>query len=317
MAAKKKKKKKSKGFDLGPAPEQPKPRSLSDEMGALSPFLSQLGEQTSDQYIKSQKELTQYQYDFLKQHYDELAGMERDQQSKATAQVRGDSLNWLGQYGGQVRADQRASNPEWAAAQDATTRMLGQMGKESQFTPVLDQQAMQELKLGGQLTPEQERMAQQSSRAAYAARGQAMSNPSAIAEVMSRDQMSQQRLRERQQIATGREAVGLQQTQQNRQYALEAGRLSAAESLAPQFLGMTSQGTPASTMMTFEQGVRTPDPSTSYSAMLGYGSDLYNTNLNMAAANYNSYQNNSAALEAAQASIERPDPVGEASGRCL
>lgn len=332
------KKKKKKTWEPTPA-AQPQPRSLSDEMGALVPILGQLGSMQTDEYVGAQKELTQYEYDFFRQHYPELAGMEREEQSKSTARVRSDALQWLGQYGGQAQAQYEAANPRLTQQLNKIQELTGQIGQRSEltqtmdqqalaqlraggpttpFTETLDQQALAELKLGGALTPEEERASQQSARAAYAARGQALGNASSVAEVLNRDSMARARLRERQGIAAGRETGALQRLQLGQAYAGQQqafaqqqetldrsflqGNAALMDQISPvwKFLGMSSQATAPSTLMGFTQGVRTPDPSSILGAGLTYGADVYNTNLNMAASQYNAYQNNMAALQGAK-----------------
>jgi hypothetical protein len=66
---------------------------------------------------------------------------------------------------------------------------------------MLTDQAQQELAQGGALTPEQERAIQQSSRAAYAARGTGLTDQAALGEVLNRYNFSQQREAQRRQFA--------------------------------------------------------------------------------------------------------------------
>jgi hypothetical protein len=67
----------------------------------------------------------------------------------------------------------------------------------------LNRQARAELALGGDLSAQEERDAQQAARAAFAARGMAIGNPAVAAEILNRDQYSRQRLGERRQFAAG------------------------------------------------------------------------------------------------------------------
>jgi hypothetical protein len=66
---------------------------------------------------------------------------------------------------------------------------------------MLTSQAEQELAQGGALTPEQERAIQQSSRAAYAARGTGLTDQAALGEVLNRYNFAQQREAQRRQFA--------------------------------------------------------------------------------------------------------------------
>ena len=67
----------------------------------------------------------------------------------------------------------------------------------------LERQASEELGLGGKLSAQEERLAQQSARAAFAARGMAYGNPGAVAEVMARDQYARNRQADRRTFAQG------------------------------------------------------------------------------------------------------------------
>jgi hypothetical protein len=331
------KKKKKKAWEPTPAPA-PLPRSLSDEWAQLSPILGELGGMGMEQYISGQKELTQYQYDFFRQHYPEIAEMQLEQQLGATKAVREQGLQWLQQYGPAAQAAYEAANPRVARGLQTIEQgiaglsqyepLLGGLrtlaqeqlrtGPTTAFTGELDRRALAELQLGGALSPEEERAVQQSARGAFAARGQALGGASALAEVLNRESFSRARMREREAIAGGREALGIQRQQLGQALASsviqqglgfetgraglgsELARMAEGTGIAKNFLGMTGQAMPASTLMGFAQGVRTPDPYGIMGAGLTYGADVFNTNLNMAASMYNSYQNNMAALQGAK-----------------
>jgi hypothetical protein len=332
------KKKKKKTYSPTPAP-QPQPRSLSDELGAITPFLGQISGMQSEQYLKDQKELAAFQYDFFRQHYPELAGLEREEQSKSTLRARTDAIGFLQNYGLSAQQAYEAANPRFTQQLNKIRDITGQIGQKSAitqelesqalsqlgaggattpFTETLDRQALTELQLGGALTPEEERNVQQSAREAWAARGQAGGTPSAIAEVLNRQSYSTARLRERQGIAAGREALGLQRQQTaqafasaqqgfglqqeslDRQFVLGAAGLLDQTSEANRLLSVGANATQPQTLLGFTQSVQTPNPAQTYGTVLGYGQDVFNTNLNMAASMYNSYQNNLAAYEGAK-----------------
>lgn len=85
---------------------------------------------------------------------------------------------------------------------DARTAIMGDMGQ----TPIeteLANQAQQELALGRSLSPEQQRDATQSARAAFAARGMATGNPAIGAELLMRDRFADARQQQRRQFAGG------------------------------------------------------------------------------------------------------------------
>jgi hypothetical protein len=307
-------KSKKKTFSLGPMPAAPQPRSLEDELGSLIPLLGQLGGMSASQYISSQKELTQFQYDFFKQHYQELVNEQIAAQSRATERARTDALTYLGQWGPTARTYARQANPEWAKSMDAMMNIALGKGVPGQITNELDRLALSELKLGGALTPEEERASQQSAREAYAARGQVLGTPSAVAEVLNRDSMARQRLREREAIAGGREGAALQRG------AFLGQTAQIADSTSPiwRILGMGAQTTQPENLLGWTSSVQGFNPTGIMQQGLGYGADVFNTNLNMQASMFNSYQNNAAALEAARiqssAQIKAANAQAAASG---
>lgn len=65
----------------------------------------------------------------------------------------------------------------------------------------LNQQAQAQLDTGGRLTPQMQRLVDQQTRGAFAARGMAYSNPALVTEFLNRDIYSQQRLAQAQQFA--------------------------------------------------------------------------------------------------------------------
>ena len=67
----------------------------------------------------------------------------------------------------------------------------------------LGNQALSDLKLGGKLSEEDQRNADQTARAAFASRGLLYSSPSAAAEVVNRQQFADQRRTERRGFASG------------------------------------------------------------------------------------------------------------------
>lgn len=79
------------------------------------------------------------------------------------------------------------STQQYVAAMPGMQRLAAQMGM----------QANQELAAGRNLTPEEERMAQQSARAAYAARGTALGNQAVTAEILNRADLANQRYQQR------------------------------------------------------------------------------------------------------------------------
>jgi len=75
--------------------------------------------------------------------------------------------------------------------------------EKSALSGALNDSALNQLNLGGSLSADDERAAQQSARAAYSARGLVSGRPAATAEVLQRDALSRQRQQERQNFAVG------------------------------------------------------------------------------------------------------------------
>lgn len=121
----------------------------------------------------------------------------------ATAGARADAERGVmdSQYGA-LRQSMLSSSPELRAANSAMTSRLGELGP-SGIETALTQQAQAELSLGGQLTNDQRREADQSVRAALSARGLASGTAGAVSEVLNRQGMSDARLQQRRQFAGG------------------------------------------------------------------------------------------------------------------
>ena len=180
-------------------------------------------------------------------------------------------------------------------------RQVGDIGQRTEISKELDAQALADLRLGGQLSPEEERAVQQSSREIFAARGMALSDPAAVAEVLARDSFARQRRGERQAFAGQRENVGFQMNQAERQYLLGSTQLTDAINPAWKILGMQSGQTVLPDTVLGVAGLEAP-PGVGgiMGAGLSYGSDLFGGNMNMAGDLFNTSQNNMAAIAAAR-----------------
>jgi hypothetical protein len=170
----------------------------------------------------------------------------------------------------QLKAYQQYA-PQYAQAQldVAQGTMPGIMDLSRQYaqTPIMDtlqQQAQGDLALGGQLGPDEQRLVEQQTRAAFNDRGLGISNPAMFAEIMNLYGARQGRQRERQNFAMGVD-------QQN--------------------FGRFQQGYGAATgLMGYGAGLGGFDPQS------GYAQDLYNTNYNAQAASNIAGANNRAAM---------------------
>lgn len=103
--------------------------------------------------------------------------------------------------GAEFNRSLRAGSPEIDAATSAMERNLGELGA-SDIEKEQQRQALGDLRLGGQLSAEEGRSANQAARAAFSARGISRGNPAAIAEVMNREQYSNSRRDQRRAYAS-------------------------------------------------------------------------------------------------------------------
>ena len=172
----------------------------------------------------------------------------------------------------------------------------------------LEQQAIDELQLGRQLSPEQERAAQQSARSGYAARGMAVGAPSALAEILNRDAYATQRQDARRNFAgqTNQMLTGNRLQRLGQAGSLLGQATGTRLNMGQQNLGL-AQGYIGADPFQRALGSNIPIASQGAAANMGgnvgqafgqvldYGSDLYNTNFNADWSNYLGQRN---ALEA-------------------
>lgn len=123
--------------------------------------------------------------------------------------------------GTSIRDALRGASPEIAASSDALLSGLKDVGA-SPLETELQQQAISDLKLGGQLSPEETRAAIQAARGASSARGLGQGTPAAVLEVLNRDAASRGRLDARRNFAAGVDANSNQRKSSDRSYVLNA-----------------------------------------------------------------------------------------------
>jgi len=92
-------------------------------------------------------------------------------------------------------------------------------GSDSELSAELERQAIEELRAGGDLTPEELRNAQQASRAAWAARGLINSNPAVLDEIAKSEQFRNARKDSRRSFAAAIENMRMSRTEADRAYA--------------------------------------------------------------------------------------------------
>ena len=194
-------------------------------------------------------------------------------------------------------------NQETRDAQDYIRRglALGELDPAAADPTTIEQelynQGERELALGRSLSPEQERAAQQSARAAFTARGLGNSMGSVAAEVLNRDAAASARERERQGFASAANDQFVGNITNRRMnlanmYFSGAGNLIAADpynrAVGPG-LGLAAN----------TQGNQMQQIGRSFDSANQMAGNVASFNANMAASNYNSYMNNQAAQRAA------------------
>jgi hypothetical protein len=175
-------------------------------------------------------------------------------------------------------------------------RTRGVIGEELQAASApnaieaqLQRDAESELALGRSLSPEQQREASQSARAAFAARGLGTSMGSSAAEILNRDAYGQQRLDARRGFAANVNQMDLARRQ--RRIGLSGMYTETdpyRQALGPAF------GLGGDTLRTSQGQV-----SNIFGNSLGQAGSVFSFNTNMAASNRNSALNNNAAMQAA------------------
>lgn len=270
----------------------PEPRSLGDEIGSILQLSGALTQQQAQASVQTNAQLVAQNLAAVRK---ENWGLYEDIGDEVWA-LRGANIDWLRTMGPEAQQAYLAANPALARSLGYVDEMASASALGTpQMTALLNQQALQGLQLGGKLSPEEERFAQQSAREAYSARGMVMGDSAALAEVLNRDSLARQRLQQAQAFAGSREAG-------NRAFVTSAAQLADQTSGAKYVMGISDQIPLAANQLAAGIVSATPVPNFQgiAGAGVGYVSDLYNTNLNMQASMYNSQQNNAAALQAAQ-----------------
>lgn len=176
------------------------------------------------------------------------------------------------------------------------TRTRGVIGEELQAASApnaieaqLQRDAEAELALGRSLSPEQQREATQSARAAMAARGMATSNAGIGAELLNRDAYATARQDQRRQFALGANQLDL--ARRSRRLGLAGAYTDLdpfRQSIGPAFqLGLGTLGN------------TTDQVSKVFGNSLQQSGNVMTFNTNMAASNRNAILNNNAAMQAA------------------
>ena len=182
----------------------------------------------------------------------------------------------------------------------------------TQIEQELTRQAQQELMLGRALSPEQQREATQAARGAYAARGMAMGNPAATAEILNRDAYGTAREAQRREFASGvnqlnvgnrMSRLGAAGQMYSNQGALSQGAAQTGMARSNQFMAVDPYGRalasnlPGQVMQgSLAMAGMAGDAITNNAQLAG---TVAGFNANMQGSIYNSWLNNQAALKGA------------------
>jgi hypothetical protein len=272
----------------------PAPRDLSSEMGSMSQYAAEMAKaqaaaaaELNRQMIADALAATDKISGKLDNSYTKSALSKLDTAGLTYSQMA-PYAQQMGLLGGQAMADVGGTDIE----------------------EELRKRALADLELGRSLSPEEERAAQQSARAGYAARGMAVGAGSASAEILNRDA-----------LATGRESarrnfagdVNQTLTSNRLQRLGTAGNLLGQTAGIYQNMGAGQAGLSGgylsadpyqralgSSIPTASQGPSASLTSNAFGQVLQYGSDLYNTNNNAAWSDYLNGQNMNQATKMGQ-----------------
>ena len=164
----------------------------------------------------------------------------------ADAATRSNRIGFLEQFGQRARDAAFKANPELRASLDrynagiadaakGPSALLSSLNEDalgagpSSISRALEQSALDELALGGQLSADEARMVDQRSRSAFADRGLVRSNPAIVAEVMNRDAAQRGRMNERRGFAAGVNQQLLSELAQNRDFSTNVEQLNRAD----------------------------------------------------------------------------------------
>ncbi len=286
--------------------------------------------------------------------YPQLADAQRDEQRKsaelllelypqftkaerlATSQQRSGDLGDLHKYGEGFKD----VYGQLSSGYDALDGVVSRAGESSPLLDHLNADALQVgpsdirnkletsanagLDLGRDLSPEQLREVQQSTRSAYGDRGMAYGNQAIVGEVLARDGAGTARERERQQFAAGVDDLAMREDAANRGYGIGVQQLNEADTTnrTNQIIGAsnaqlspivnaygrtaTNFGAPATGMgfaaspliasQVLTGGPNLYQNSQVGAGILGFGQDMYNTQANAGFAASNNQANSYAAL---------------------
>lgn len=193
------------------------------------------------------------------------------------------------QFGTADELSRRLDNDYLARTRGVIGEELTAASRPNAIEARLMRDAESELALGRSLSPEQQREATQSARAAMAARGLAASNAGTAAEILNRDAYGTARQDQRRQFALGANQLDL--ARRSRRLGLAGAYTDLdpfRQSIGPAFqLGLGTLGN------------TTDQVSKVFGNSLQQSGNVMTFNTNMAASNRNAILNNNAAMQAA------------------
>lgn len=180
----------------------------------------------------------------------------------------------------------RAANPERTALMAALQKEALGAGA-SPLEAELNRQALEDLGLGGQLSPEEMRTATQAAREGFSARGMVLGRPAVLAEALNRNQFATARQAQRRGFAGNVEELSLRRRAADRGFLGNVAQLQSGTSFDPlmAILGRPTTATQAGqAQFGLASGVLGRMDSQKFDIFNPYAADLYNTNFNAAAA---------------------------------
>lgn len=277
-----------------PQAETPAPRDMAAELRAINEASATSAKAQAEAQIAANRAMMQEALAAT----DTIAGkLNNSYTANASGQLTnaGNAFANMGQYG------QRLGALGGIAEGDV---------QGTQIEAELRRQALDQLQLGRSLSPEEERMAQQSGRAGYAARGMAVGQGSALAEVLNRDSLATARQSQRQAFAG---TVNQAETQNRLSRLGMAGNLLGQAATVYQGQGQGQMGLAQgwTSIDPYQRALGSSLPGQAMgtsAAMVGnafgqsmqYGQDLYNTNFNAGWSNYLNNQNEATAMRMGQ-----------------
>jgi hypothetical protein len=213
----------------------------------------------------------------------------------------------------------KAANPDQAA-------LLARLNEQALGTGAsdieneLNRQAMSDLRLGGDISPDENRNVQQYTRGIFQQRGLTNSNPAIFAEALNRSEFSRGRLNERRAFAQGVDQYSNERKGMDRSFLGNVTQLNSSSTLDP---FMTILGRPMTANQTGQAQFQNAGFSLNsgprlFNPMNPYAQDVYDSNYNAAAgANIAGANNAAASYGAAQARNGQMIGGGVAAGAAI